>query len=142
MVERCLPFSNPGTKDALCVEENCFCSRKKIPRVPILCPSKGGGFLTRHCSPHFPEEALEFTCSLAQRLKPLYLELYQKCYERHPHPKIAEEIEFIKFELAKMLPVEDIKTSKRIALFSERKASKKRAMLTPFEGVARFSSSR
>lgn len=50
------------------------------------------------------EESVEFIHRLVGRITPLYLELYQKCYEKHPHPKIAEEINFINFELPNVLP--------------------------------------
>jgi len=34
-----------------------------------------------------------------QKLKPMFLELHQDCYEKHPHPKIAEEIRILVFEM-------------------------------------------
>ncbi len=64
------------------------------------------------------EESVRFVHELVDRIKPLFLELYQTCYNKHPHQKIASEIDFINFELPKILP-ENIPKEDNYEVFQE-----------------------
>lgn len=97
----------PLTKLDDIIIHNMFCSQFVSDLVnfdySVFCKSFTFGRQTAMDLEEIEEESKKLICRIIERIKPLFLELYQSCYQRHPHPVIAKEIEFINFELPVIL---------------------------------------